>query len=380
MPKISTYPDIGDIATGDKLLGERVDNTTVRFTYVQPTMNGTLNRLDVTPGTDTFTFNISTSYAGQNTIVTLGTIATGTWQGTPIANAYLANTAVANLSGVNTGDQTNISGNAATVTTNANLTGPITSVGNATAVASQTGTGSTFVMNTSPTLVTPTFTAPVLGTPTSGDLSNCTGYTLANINGLGANVATFLATPSSANLLAALTDETGTGSAVFNTSPTLVTPVLGTPTSGNIKNCVNDGAFIGRTTDLTVVTSTVTVVACDYEQFDNGGLHDTVTNNSRITIVTTGIYYVQAFAYWDSNNTNLRQIYIKKNGATFPFTDVISAALVTGADTQSVSAVMFLSATDYLELAVWQNSGGDLLLKGDSLSSFISGLVVQKIG
>jgi formylglycine-generating enzyme required for sulfatase activity len=48
-----------------------------------------------------------------------------------------------------------ITGNAATVTTNANLTGPITSVGNATAIASQTGTGTTFVMNTSPTLVTP---------------------------------------------------------------------------------------------------------------------------------------------------------------------------------------------------------------------------------
>lgn len=45
-----------------------------------------------------------------------------------------------------------LSGNASTVTTNANLTGPITSSGNATAVASQTGSGSTFVMNTSPTI------------------------------------------------------------------------------------------------------------------------------------------------------------------------------------------------------------------------------------
>ena len=38
-------------------------------------------------------------------------------------------------SGTNTGDQTNITGNAATVTTNANLTGVVTSVGNATAIA-----------------------------------------------------------------------------------------------------------------------------------------------------------------------------------------------------------------------------------------------------
>jgi hypothetical protein len=49
----------------------------------------------------------------------------------------------------------------------------------------------------------------------------------------GTNVNTFLTTPSSANLLAALTDETGTGANVFATSPTLVTPILGTPTSGN---------------------------------------------------------------------------------------------------------------------------------------------------
>jgi hypothetical protein len=51
---------------------------------------------------------------------------------------------------------TSIDGNAATVTTNANLTGPITSSGNATSIASQTGTGTKFVVDTSPTIVTPT--------------------------------------------------------------------------------------------------------------------------------------------------------------------------------------------------------------------------------
>lgn len=57
----------------------------------------------------------------------------------------------------------------------------------------------------------------------------------------GTGVATFLATPSSANLAAAVTDETGSGALVFATSPTLVTPVLGTPTSGNLSNCTADG-------------------------------------------------------------------------------------------------------------------------------------------
>lgn len=61
------------------------------------------------------------------------------------------------------------------------------------------------------------------------------------ITSLGTGIATWLGTPSSANLAAAVTDETGSGSLVFATSPTLVTPLLGTPTSGNLTNCTADG-------------------------------------------------------------------------------------------------------------------------------------------
>lgn len=83
-----------------------------------------------------------------------------------------------------------------------------------------------------------TLTTPALGTPASGTLTNCTGLPVASgISGLGSNVATFLATPSSANLAAALTDETGTGANVFANTPTLVTPNLGTPASGTLTNC-----------------------------------------------------------------------------------------------------------------------------------------------
>jgi len=77
----------------------------------------------------------------------------------------------------------------------------------------------------------------VLGTPTSATLTNATGLPIATgVSGLGTGVATFLATPSSANLAAAVTDETGTGNLVFTNSPTLVTPALGTPSAAVLTN------------------------------------------------------------------------------------------------------------------------------------------------
>jgi len=100
-----------------------------------------------------------------------------------------------------------------------------------TGVGTSTGSGNN-VLSTSPTLVT-----PVLGTPTSATLTNATGLPIATgVSGLGAGVATFLATPSSANLAAAVTDETGTGNLVFTNSPTLVTPALGTPSAAVLTN------------------------------------------------------------------------------------------------------------------------------------------------
>jgi hypothetical protein len=84
-------------------------------------------------------------------------------------------------------------------------------------------------------LTNATLTTPILGTPQSGALTNCTGLPLSTgISGLGTGVATFLGTPSSANLRSAVTDETGTGALVFANTPTLVTPVLGVATATSV--------------------------------------------------------------------------------------------------------------------------------------------------
>jgi hypothetical protein len=80
----------------------------------------------------------------------------------------------------------------------------------------------------------PAWAQVALATGVSGTLPVANGGT--NLTSLGSGVATFMGTPSSANLRGALTDETGSGAAVFATSPTLVTPALGTPSAGVLTN------------------------------------------------------------------------------------------------------------------------------------------------
>jgi len=84
---------------------------------------------------------------------------------------------------------------------------------------------------------------------------------VGSITGLGTGVATWLATPSSANLLAAMTDETGSGSLVFATSPTLVTPILGTPQSGNFSTGTFTWPTFNQNTSGNAATATLATTA-----------------------------------------------------------------------------------------------------------------------
>jgi len=139
---------------------------------------------------------------------------------------------------------------------------------------------------TNKTLTSPTLTTPALGTPASGVLTNTTGLPISTgVSGLGTGVATFLATPSSANLITAITDETGSGALVFATSPTLVTPILGTPTSGTMTNVTGLPLSTGVTGTLPATnggTAQSTYTTGDI-------LYASATNTlSKLTVGTTG--------------------------------------------------------------------------------------------
>jgi hypothetical protein len=95
---------------------------------------------------------------------------------------------------------------------------------------------------------------------------------VGSITGLGAGVATWLATPSSANLLAAVTDETGTGSLVFATSPTLVTPILGTPQSGDFSSGTFTWPTFNQNTTGNAATATSATTATNLAGGATGSL------------------------------------------------------------------------------------------------------------
>ena len=180
-------------------------------------------------------------------------------------------------------DGTNASWDAVSLSTS-DITGTLPVANGGTGVTTSTGTGDV-VLSNSPTLVT-----PALGTPTSGVATNLTGLPISTgVSGLGAGVATFLATPSSANLISAVTDETGTGSLVFATSPTLVTPALGTPSAlvGTNITGTASGLTAGNVTTNANLTGAITSTgnATSLGSFSSANLLSALTDETGTGVV-----------------------------------------------------------------------------------------------
>ena len=144
---------------------------------------------------------------------------------------------------------------------------------------STTGTGTVVALATSPV-----FTTPTLGTPVSGTLTTCTGLPISTgVSGLGSGVATFLGTPSSANLASAVTDETGSGSLVFGTSPSLTTPALSGETFSTAASVIAGTNAQGQgliVSDYNIITTAASN--------PSGVTLPTATTGRRIVVVNKG--------------------------------------------------------------------------------------------
>jgi hypothetical protein len=249
----------------------------------------TTNAANITTGTLN-TARLSGSYTG---ITGVGTLTAGTWNGSVIGAIYggtgFGSYTVGDLLFADT--STSLAKLADVAVGNALISG---------------GVGSA-----------PSYGKIGLATHVSGTLPVANGGT--GLTSLGAGVATFLGTPSSANLAAAVTDETGSGALVFATSPTFVTPALGTPSSGNLANCtfptlnqnttgsaatLTTGRTIAITGDLTYTSptfngstnvtaaGTLATVNSNVGSFTNASV--TVNGKGLVTAVSSGTAPVTA--------------------------------------------------------------------------------------
>lgn len=133
--------------------------------------------------------------------------------------------------------------------------------------------------------------ATFLGTPSGANLASALTTALPATKGgtgltsLGTGVATWLGTPSSANLAAAITDETGSGALVFGTSPTLSAPTI------------SDHLIIGSTTASTgtIRLANATTIAA-FRNGTNASDKIVLASNSfdELFVGTSGAYDNQA--------------------------------------------------------------------------------------
>jgi hypothetical protein len=131
---------------------------------------------------------------------------------------------------------------------------------------------------------------PITGSGTitfAGTLAVANGGT--GITSFGAGVADWLGTPSSANLATALTDETGTGVAVFNVSPALTTPQITTgiqnSSAATVISMDSSTFFAGAFSDeVTALGSTGTTVTIDCD--DGNVFTATLTGNCTFTLAS----------------------------------------------------------------------------------------------
>lgn len=154
-------------------------------------------------------------------------------------------------------------------------------------------------------------------------------------------------------------------------------PVWGPPTANSAVASLTTTAKAraSRGSNQSISDVTITKVALDTEQYDPGSNFDAVTNN-RFVAPVTGYYVVTGQVTMQTTGSGKRVIaYIYKNGSAYA-----EAPTSTGVSTNNgsnISDIIPLNATDYLELFVYQDSGGAINVKGTAAETYMAAHLIS---
>lgn len=139
----------------------------------------------------------------------------------------------------------------------------------------------------------------------------------------------------------------------------LTAVVLGVCFLPLIVNAQSNSVRAYHSASQSIANSTETALSLDSEYYDYGNLHDTTTNNSRLTAQVAGVYHITGSLQYAVNGTGIRVAYIRLNGTTdiAAQTSPSSSASSIGV---TVDTIYYLNANDYVELTAYQTSGGNL--------------------
>lgn len=136
--------------------------------------------------------------------------------------------------------------------------------------------------------------------------------------------------------------------------------------SGGSPRCrvYNSAAF-------SVANNTLTAVTFDTENYDYGGCHSTSSNTSRLTVPSGGggLYHIGGCAVFAANATGIREVRILLNGTTILARSGSTSLSASGDHPLAIETDYRLAAADYVELVVYQTSGGNLNVQQSGMAS-----------
>ena len=142
---------------------------------------------------------------------------------------------------------------------------------------------------------------------------------------------------------------------------------------------VFSGASVYKTGSAQNINNgTWTVLVFDSEYFDTDSYHSTSTNTGRFTVGTTGYYQIGAQCAWSASATGIRHHRIVKNGSTDIVYRVLGVATPVGSEVSyDINYLAYLTAADYIEFQLYQDSGGTLTTDVNPNRTFFT---IQKVG